>query len=210
MLARERRQATNGIYDIHTNVMHYPRNTQPTHARWERVPEEEEEEPAQRQRATSDHHHSSSNPILLTNGSKNAKSSFSGDDDDDDDDDGDAAAHIIIDRQQQPPSSKKKNSTTTTIFPAVPRSITRNFLVTDIEYVSPAMPDMPYPGPDSQLMDEFDTSLSGVPQEIIDLLDEQQRRDFLQARGFERDWKSRWKTEREDKLRGRLDISYNS
>lgn len=27
----------NGIYDIHTNVMQWPANTQPTHARWEAV-----------------------------------------------------------------------------------------------------------------------------------------------------------------------------
>ncbi len=27
-----------GIYDPHTNLTHYPKTTQPTHARWERVP----------------------------------------------------------------------------------------------------------------------------------------------------------------------------
>lgn len=27
-----------GTYDVHTNIMHYPQITQPTHCRWERVP----------------------------------------------------------------------------------------------------------------------------------------------------------------------------
>ena len=32
-----RREALNGVYDIHTNMMHYPQIMQPTHARWEQV-----------------------------------------------------------------------------------------------------------------------------------------------------------------------------
>ena len=183
MLAGERRQAANGIYDIHTNVMHYPRNTQPTHARWERVPEPEQPVAPEESR---------SNPVF-TNGPNGTSSS-------------DDAAHTDGDGSAGPRQPENSD----TIFPPIPPSITRNFMVTDIVYVSPAMPDMPYPGPDGQLMDEFDTSLSSVPQDIIDLLDDQQRHDFLQAREFERQWKSQWKTEREDKLRGELNISYNS
>ena len=183
MLAGERRQAANGIYDIHTNVMHYPRNTQPTHARWERIPEPEQPAASEQSR---------SNPFF-TNGPNGTLSS-------------DDAAHMDGDGSAGPRLPENSD----TIFPPIPSSITRNFMVTDIVYVSPAMPDMPYPGPDGQLMDEFDTSLSSVSQDIIDLLDDQQRHDFLQAREFEREWKSQWKTEREDKLRGELNISYNS
>lgn len=168
MLTSERRGAANGVYDIHTNVMHYPRNTQPTHARWERIPETEESVST-----TMNGDHSSN----YTNGDIPTKSQ--------------------VEHEE-------------TIFAKVPPSISRNFMVNDIMYVSPAMPDMPYPGPDGEVMDEFDTSLSSVPQELIDLLDDQQRRDFLQARGFESEWKTRWKTEAEDKLRGELYISYNS
>jgi chromatin structure-remodeling complex protein RSC7 len=35
----------NGIYDPHTNLMCYPRSTQPTHAKWEEVPPEESDVP---------------------------------------------------------------------------------------------------------------------------------------------------------------------
>jgi chromatin structure-remodeling complex protein RSC7 len=34
-----RRKTLNGVYDPHTNMMHYPSIMQPTHARWERVPD---------------------------------------------------------------------------------------------------------------------------------------------------------------------------
>lgn len=34
-----------GIYDPHTNLMCYPRLTQPTHAKWEEVPQEESDVP---------------------------------------------------------------------------------------------------------------------------------------------------------------------
>jgi len=37
-LALARRANLNGVYDIHTNMMHYPQIMQPTHARWEQVP----------------------------------------------------------------------------------------------------------------------------------------------------------------------------
>ncbi|CAF9907762.1 MAG: hypothetical protein ALECFALPRED_003868 [Alectoria fallacina] len=36
-LAIQRRQNLNGVYDVHTNVMQYPKIMQPTHARWEQV-----------------------------------------------------------------------------------------------------------------------------------------------------------------------------
>ena len=168
MLTGERREAANGVYDIHTNVMHYARNTQPTHARWERIPEGEES-------------------VTPTMNGEHSSNHMNGD-----------------------ISAKSQVKDEETIFAKVPPSISRNFMVNDIVYVSPAMPDMPYPGPDGEVMDEFDTSLSSVPQDLIDLLDDQQRRDFLQARELESEWKTQWKSEAEDKLRGELYISYNS
>ncbi len=37
-LANTRRLNLNGVYDIHSNVMQYPKIMQPTHARWEEIP----------------------------------------------------------------------------------------------------------------------------------------------------------------------------
>jgi chromatin structure-remodeling complex protein RSC7 len=42
-LVAQRKACWDGVYDAHTNVMHYPRITQPTHVRWERVPDDEEQ-----------------------------------------------------------------------------------------------------------------------------------------------------------------------
>ena len=36
-LAAQRRHNLNGVYNVHTNVMQYPKIMQPTHARWEQV-----------------------------------------------------------------------------------------------------------------------------------------------------------------------------
>jgi chromatin structure-remodeling complex protein RSC7 len=33
-----RRENLHGVYDVHTNAVHYPKIMQPTHARWERQP----------------------------------------------------------------------------------------------------------------------------------------------------------------------------
>lgn len=36
-LALQRRHSLNGVYDVHTNIMQYPKIMQPTHARWQQV-----------------------------------------------------------------------------------------------------------------------------------------------------------------------------
>ncbi|KAJ8118209.1 hypothetical protein OPT61_g754 [Boeremia exigua] len=43
--AIRRANLANGTYDPHTNLMCYPKTTQPTHARWERVPASESDVP---------------------------------------------------------------------------------------------------------------------------------------------------------------------
>ena len=43
VLAACRRANVDGVYDPHTNLVHFPKSTQPTHARWERLPRESEE-----------------------------------------------------------------------------------------------------------------------------------------------------------------------
>lgn len=43
MLGTLRRQNLNGMYDVHTNVMHYPKTMQPTHAKWVQINDDEVE-----------------------------------------------------------------------------------------------------------------------------------------------------------------------
>lgn len=44
-LAKLRRANLEGVYDPHTNLMCFPKVTQPTHARWEEVPREDTDVP---------------------------------------------------------------------------------------------------------------------------------------------------------------------
>lgn len=37
-MAATRQTTQHGVYDTHTNMMFYPKNTQPTHAKWEQIP----------------------------------------------------------------------------------------------------------------------------------------------------------------------------
>jgi len=50
-----RRQTLPGIYDPHTNTMHYPKTMQPTHARWEQIDDNEVEAKALTNGHTEEH-----------------------------------------------------------------------------------------------------------------------------------------------------------
>ncbi|PVH87393.1 hypothetical protein DL98DRAFT_649652 [Cadophora sp. DSE1049] len=50
-----RRQTLPGIYDPHTNIMHYPKTMQPTHARWEQIDDNEVEAKALTNGHTEEH-----------------------------------------------------------------------------------------------------------------------------------------------------------
>lgn len=41
MLGMLRRENLNGMYDVHTNVMQYPKTMQPTHAKWVQIKDDE-------------------------------------------------------------------------------------------------------------------------------------------------------------------------
>ena len=58
-LAENRRAAFNGVYDIQTNIVQYPRATQPTHARWEAV---DDEDTSQKEANMSENHEDANKP----------------------------------------------------------------------------------------------------------------------------------------------------
>jgi chromatin structure-remodeling complex protein RSC7 len=60
----QRKACWEGVYDTHTNAMHYPRITQPTHARWEPVLDDETDsvEKAITNGHTADHNQPDSQP----------------------------------------------------------------------------------------------------------------------------------------------------
>lgn len=148
-LAEFRRFNQNGVYDIHTNQMHYPAVMQPTHARIEQ----------------------------------------------------------IVDREDAPPNNSA-------VFPNVKPSISRNFLVMDTHLetppagVAPAAYDVPFrtPQPDYNASASADflapfRGLRAVSDEIRDLLPEECKKAFDEARQKEVEWFSNWGNEAENTSR---------
>jgi chromatin structure-remodeling complex protein RSC7 len=162
MLSAVRRQNLNGVYDINTNMMHYPRIMQPTHARIEQISDI-------------------------------------------------ATAAADPDQQHQQQSAT---------FPPLKPAIARNFLVMDTHLetppagVAPAAYDLPFrSGSGSAAYGEASAEadflapfrgLRTVSQEIIDLLPEECRQPFLEARNKEIGWFERWGDEKEVMARGEV------
>lgn len=48
ILSANRRANLDGVYDVHTNLLHYPKIMQPTHASWERLPSPPPEQPREK------------------------------------------------------------------------------------------------------------------------------------------------------------------
>ncbi|KAK3306806.1 chromatin remodelling complex Rsc7/Swp82 subunit-domain-containing protein [Chaetomium strumarium] len=144
MLSAVRRANLNGVYDIHTNQMHYPRIMQPTHVRIEQVVGREEPD--------------------------------------------------------QP--------NTSTLFRPVKSSISRNFLIMDTHLetppagVSAAAYDVPFrtsPADyDASAAADFLSPFKGlraVPDDVRDLLPEECRKAFDDAKDKEESWFARWGNE---------------
>ncbi|KAK4110236.1 hypothetical protein N656DRAFT_830878 [Canariomyces notabilis] len=149
VLTAVRRANLNGVYDIHTNQMHYPRIMQPTHARIEPVAADKEDP---------------NNP----------------------------------------------SDTSSSIFPPLKPAISRNFLVLDTHFetppagVSPVAYDVPFrtSPADAEASAAADflapfKGLAAVSDEIRDLLPDECRAAFDQARNQELAWFSRWGDEKD-------------
>jgi chromatin structure-remodeling complex protein RSC7 len=149
VLTAVRRANLNGVYDIHTNQMHYPRIMQPTHARIEPVAADKEDP---------------NNP----------------------------------------------SDTSSSIFLPLKPAISRNFLVLDTHFetppagVSPVAYDVPFrtSPADAEASAAADflapfKGLAAVSDEIRDLLPDECRAAFDQARNQELAWFSRWGDEKD-------------
>ncbi|EGO59667.1 hypothetical protein NEUTE1DRAFT_79965 [Neurospora tetrasperma FGSC 2508] len=148
ILTSVRRANLNGVYDIHTNQMHYPHIIQPTHARITQVVDSED------------------------------ASSSSSD------------------------------------LPPVKPSISRNFLITDVEIelppagISPAAYEVPFrtspadraASARADFLAPF-KGLSAVPDDIRDLLPEECRKAFDSAVKNEEEWFGRWGDEKDTTCR---------
>jgi chromatin structure-remodeling complex protein RSC7 len=189
----------NGVYEIHTNLMHYPGMTQPTHAKWEQIAYDPDSVSDAEQHLEG---------INIRNASVDLPNGVNGH--------GDAArrnstpynatdtcnetSQNNIDKEPMAtnpaPSSRPAFSTPTSYQ-------LRNFATVDTQFVYPRYTGLGRPGWDvsARVLPGEGSGLASVPPEIADLLPLECRAAFDEAKNDEIEWKSSWGTEKQDGLR---------
>ncbi|MCJ1396896.1 hypothetical protein MMC11_000086 [Xylographa trunciseda] len=170
----------NGVYDIHTNQTHYPRNMQPTHCRWEAV--DPSSPPTPSLSTANSASSTTSEPHALANGTTHHASPPS-----------------------QPPTSPKSST-----FPTPNPAILSSFLVADTYYLRPPISNLGVPGPDGSAYDIGLKGLSEVTDEVVACLPEECRASFLETRALEQTWRAEFGTETDDGRRAHIKVSYNN
>ncbi|KAJ5130766.1 Chromatin-remodelling complex RSC SWI/SNF subunit Rsc7/Swp82 [Penicillium bovifimosum] len=186
-LAEARRANLNGVYDVHTNTMQYPKIMQPTHARWERVP------PAPA--ATAGELATDLNSLNFDNrGSQSGTENKNPDE-----------------TQESPETATAEASaaSSTNTFKPVPAHMHNRYLVQDIIYESPRIPTWASP----VLMATCSTLAPPthpefMTPEIIALLPPECKEALIDAAAHEIEWKNRWSTETQDGERTQPTKSY--
>lgn len=177
-----RRANLNGVFDIHTNLVQYPKVMQPTHVRWERLPPPDPRAASRLMKGMSS--------LSLTNGTARETEPH------------EPSTEPNDTTTEQPP----------TIFSSIPASLSNRFAIHDIHYESPPYSNMGIPGPDGDLNDlgpnGFITIANPLQPEFMsaDVLSElpaECREALLDAAASEYEWKTKWAGEVDDGARSR-------
>ncbi|KAI9370186.1 chromatin remodelling complex Rsc7/Swp82 subunit-domain-containing protein [Aspergillus egyptiacus] len=199
VLSHTRQQNLQGVYDIHTNIIQYPKIMQPSHARWERLPPPD---PRTDSKLTKD-----MSTLTLSNGTTDedvanahpektetptpANSSSSNNDNDNDNDN---------------KTQDEKHS----IFSTIPAAFSRRFAILDVHYETPPYSNMGVPGPDGDVHDLGTNGLISVADpthpefvspEILEELPPECKEALVEAASREWEWKSKWCSEVNDGAR---------
>jgi chromatin structure-remodeling complex protein RSC7 len=190
-----RRANLGGVYDVHTNIMQYPKIMQPTHARWERVP------PAPA--ATSAELTTNMDSLNLNNGGSPS---------------GTEIKKLDETRESHETATGEASAKiSTTTFKPVPAHLHDRYVIQDIVYESPQYSNMGIPGPDGDVLDVGPNGLVSVANpthpefmtpEIMELLPPECKEALIEAAAQEVEWKSRWTTETQDGERTQPTKSY--
>ncbi|KAL1958228.1 hypothetical protein VTO42DRAFT_4736 [Malbranchea cinnamomea] len=202
-LVSSRLENLDGVYDIHTNIMMYPKIMQPTHARWEPVELPESDDSTRRR--------------LLDSASSVLNRT---------DADGDTPMENTKDGSRN--STKKKGSDSSqlkpstlssTIFPPVPAIFSRNFSIHDIHYESAPDSTLGNPGLGGHMHDIghnglIELSDEGKPvfkmdADVLAELPPECRKAYIEAAAREWEWKTHWTGEAQDGMRAKLPLNYS-
>lgn len=189
-----RRSTMNGVYDIHTNMMHYPAITQPTHARWEAIlPSRMSSVTGAPIGVTNDPRHPPAAATTTTTTSSSAA----------------PPGQEAHDEEGKEEDGEDGEEAPNTIFPPLDPAIARNYLVVDTVMATPPTAELGQPYPDEA--DEFDMSrktIDDVPDDIVALLPPDCRKAFDEVREQRRRWREQWRAEIRDGARGQFRSGY--
>ncbi|KAL4919346.1 chromatin remodelling complex Rsc7/Swp82 subunit-domain-containing protein [Aspergillus aurantiobrunneus] len=180
VLSHTRQQNLGGVYDIHTNLIQYPKIMQPSHARWERLPPPD---PRGATKLTKE-----MSTLTLSNGTTEDESI----------------------QPKTETNGDKPDEETPTIFSTIPATLSRRFAVLDVHTESPSYSNMGVPGPDGDVHDLGANGLISVADprhpefvnpEILEELPPECKEALIEAASQEWEWKSRWCSEVNDGAR---------
>ncbi|KAI9045800.1 uncharacterized protein KD926_007103 [Aspergillus affinis] len=187
LISHARRANLDGYYDIHTNVLQYPKIMQPTHARWERLP------PPDPRVATKITQELST--LSLTNGS-------------DEGEEPPVEASTAPDETQE--NNEEEEAGKESIFSTIPAGLSRRFAIHDVHYETPPHSNLGIPGPDGDVHDLGSNGFVSVANpsnpeflspEILEELPAECKEALIEAAAQECEWKSKWCSEATDSAR---------
>lgn len=183
-----RRENLNGVYEVHTNFMQYPKIMQPSHVRWEQVPSAQSS-------STSTKLAEGLSTLNLANGTPASESS-----------------------NEKEDEAESNADTTPSILPPVPAVFTRRFAITDVHYETPESSTLGRPGPDGDIHDIGSNGITSMvdhlhPEfasaEVLAELPPECKEALVETAAREWAWKSKWRSETTDGSRARILQSYS-
>ncbi|RAK95109.1 uncharacterized protein BO80DRAFT_430155 [Aspergillus ibericus CBS 121593] len=188
LISLARRENLEGQYDIHTNVVQYPKIMQPTHARWERLPPPDPRVATKLAKGLS--------TLSLTNGT--------------DEEEPAAVSSEANEANEAGDGPTEQDTTDASIFSTVPAALSRRFAIHDIHYESSPYSNLGIPGPDGDVHDLGSNGLISVADstnpefatpEILEELPPECKEALIEAAAHEWEWKSKWSREASDGAR---------
>ncbi|PWY76468.1 hypothetical protein BO94DRAFT_204745 [Aspergillus sclerotioniger CBS 115572] len=192
LISLARRENLEGQYDIHTNVVQYPKIMQPTHARWERLPPPDPRVASKLAKGLS--------TLSLTNGTDEEES-----------------AAVSSEANEAGDGQTESETTDASIFSTVPVALSRRFAIHDIHYESSPYSNLGVPGPDGDVHDLGSNGLVSVANsmnpeftspEVLEELPLECKEALIEAAAREWEWKSKWSREASDGARATSLKSY--
>ncbi|BDD60668.1 hypothetical protein MPDQ_006612 [Monascus purpureus] len=183
-----RRQNLQGIYDIHTNAIQYPKIMQPSHVRWERLPPPDPQTTAKLMKGMS--------TLRLTGDDKDNDSEKQFPDHHDE-------PHDVIPTANDD-TQADENVNHATVFSSVPPAFSRRFAIHDVYYESPPYSNMGIPGPDGDVHDLGSNGLISIANpmhpefvgpDILAELPPECKEALVEAAAREWEWKTKWQNE---------------